>query len=60
MIMLYVFDAAIITGVVYMCYSSLFQKNITLEEYISDNEVEQINSNYLSFDNCEQEIDALV
>ena len=60
MIMLYVFDGIIICGLAYMCYSSLYKKNITLEEYISDNEVEQINSNYLSFDNCEQEIEALV
>jgi hypothetical protein len=43
-----------------MCYSSIYKKNIILEEFNSDDEVEQINSNYLSFDNCEEEIDALV
>lgn len=60
MIMLYVFDCVIICGLAYMCYSSLYKKNIIHKEYISDNEVEQINSNYLSFHDNENEIDALV
>lgn len=60
MIMLYVVDGIIVIGVVYMCLSSLSRKNIILEEYNSDNEVEQINSNYLTFDQHEDEIGALV
>ena len=60
LIMLYVFDGLVVCGIVYMCYSSFFQKNITLKTYISDNEVEQINSNYLSFHDNENEIEAIV
>jgi amino acid permease len=58
--MLYVVDGIIVVGVVYMCFSSLSKKNIILEEYNSDNEVEQINSNYLTFDQNDNEIGSLV
>ena len=57
--MLYVVDGIIVFGCLYMCYSSFFKKK-NIQEYNSDNEVEQINSNYLSFDQHEQEIEALV
>ena len=60
MIMLFVVDGIIISCCLYMCYSSIYKKNIILEEFNSDDEVEQINSNYLSFDNCDEEIEALV
>ena len=60
MILLYVFDGIIVLTAGYMCYSSFFHKNIIHKKYISDNKVEQINSNYLSFHDNENEIEALV
>tara|TARA_S200000501_G_C20160258_1_gene455480 strand:+ start:79 stop:252 length:174 start_codon:yes stop_codon:yes gene_type:complete len=57
--MLYVVDGIIVFGCLYMCYSSFFKKK-NIQEYNSDNEVEQINSNYLTFDDCQEEMEALV
>ena len=59
MFMLYVVDSIIVIGSLYICYSSFFKKN-NIKEYNSDDEVEQINSNYLSFDQHEEEMEALV
>ena len=58
-IILYFADSIIIFGSLYICYSSFFNKKKN-QEYNSDHEVEDINSNYLTFDDCQKEMEALV
>jgi len=58
MIGLYVVDAILIIGLAYLCFCP--HKKYNFDNPDSDCEVEDINSNYLTFDQHELEIETLV